>query len=375
MPTFANIDGEESGTVTFRVGTVEITRGTTAEQQEILCVGDPDSSNALAAVTNAAPASTRWGLNVRLVSGPSSVNDVALRAVLPSTAADNPVSAAQSGTWNIGTVTTVSSVSTGHVTVDTGSIRVHQSTAADLNVTVAGYSTTVNVSSVSGLVNVGPQSTAAPASNDTGVIVRQVGYSTIMAVSSLSGEVSVKPVAGSTFTVRALQSSAADLNVTVAGYSTTVNVSSLAGAVITRSSAADMLVGIGGPISTGLPTPSDTGVIVRVARPRLQSTTGLAISSAANQLVAAAGADARTYVHAYSILTTVVTASSVAFQSGSNDLWGLLLGNQSSGISGANLAVPAPGYLFATDTNAILNLAIPTTGVGYRWAITYSTGA
>ena len=55
------------------------------------------------------PNSTRWALNVRIASGPSSLVDLAVRAVLPSTAADNPV-------------------------------------------TVAGYSTTVNVSSLAGPV-------------------------------------------------------------------------------------------------------------------------------------------------------------------------------------------------------------------------------
>ena len=64
MPTFTNLDLEESATVTARVGTVQMARGSTNEEQEIICLGDPDSSNALAAVTNVAPASTRWALSV-----------------------------------------------------------------------------------------------------------------------------------------------------------------------------------------------------------------------------------------------------------------------------------------------------------------------
>ena len=96
MPTFANIDGEEPSTVTFRVGTVQIARGSTDEQQEILCLGDPDTSNAIAAITNAAPASTRWGLNVRIAGGPSSVADLAVRAVLPSTYGDHGLRILQS---------------------------------------------------------------------------------------------------------------------------------------------------------------------------------------------------------------------------------------------------------------------------------------
>ena len=140
MPTFTNIDGEESATVTFRVGSVQVARGTTNEEQEIICLGDPDSSNALAAVLGAAPASTAWGLVVRQL---------------------------------------------------------------DSTVVVTGYSTTVNVSSLAGpvivrssaadaFVTVSPNSTAAPAASDTGVIVRQVGYSTTSNVSSVAGVVSVQ---------------------------------------------------------------------------------------------------------------------------------------------------------------------------------------
>ena len=90
MAVFGNIDGEESATVTFRVAAVSIDRGSTSELQEILVVGDPDTSNAITRVTQAAPASTNAGMNVRIVSGPSSLADFSVRAVLPSTATDNP---------------------------------------------------------------------------------------------------------------------------------------------------------------------------------------------------------------------------------------------------------------------------------------------
>src|SRR5581483_2769786 len=99
--TFGNIAGEESSTITFKVGTVVIPRGSTNEQQEILVIGDPQTSNGLAVVKAAAPASTEFALVVRLAGGPSSVADCAIRAVLPSTATDNPVSAAQAGSWTV----------------------------------------------------------------------------------------------------------------------------------------------------------------------------------------------------------------------------------------------------------------------------------
>lgn len=137
MPTFSNIDIEESSTISASVGTVTLVRGTTNERQEILCLGDPDTSNALAAILNTGPASTAWGLVVREAVPTTSVR------VAQSSAADLNVTVAGYSTI---------------ATVSTGSVRVHQSTAADLNVTVAGYSTTVNVSSLSGVATVTPVS-------------------------------------------------------------------------------------------------------------------------------------------------------------------------------------------------------------------------
>lgn len=77
MPiTYGNVGGAEPSTLTFRVGTVSITRGSTTEQQEILVLGDPQTSNAIARVTAAAPVSTEFGLLVRIASGPSSASDL-----------------------------------------------------------------------------------------------------------------------------------------------------------------------------------------------------------------------------------------------------------------------------------------------------------
>lgn len=99
MPiTFGNIAGEESATVTFRVATVAIGRGSTTEQQEILVLGDPQSSLGLARVLAAPPASTEYGLGVRIISGPSSAGDLVFRPAFSSTSADNPVRAVWSST-------------------------------------------------------------------------------------------------------------------------------------------------------------------------------------------------------------------------------------------------------------------------------------
>lgn len=196
MPNFSNIGLQEPSTITNRVAAVNIARGSTTEQQEILVIGDSESSLGIARVLNQAPNSTEWGLVVRpvgdstqvavsSVAGVVSVSPVAgasvrvaqssaadlqatvtpastvwavqaaqsgswtVRANLSSTSADNPVSAAQSGTWSV----TASNFSTTvNVSSLAGNVRVVNSSAADLNVTVAGYSTTANVSSLAGRV-------------------------------------------------------------------------------------------------------------------------------------------------------------------------------------------------------------------------------
>ena len=207
---FNNLGLQEPSTITARVATVTIQRGSTVEHQEILVIGDATSSNAVAQVTNAAPSTSAYGLAVRQVdavqsaqsgawtvratlSSTSADNPVTavqsgnwtVRANLSSTAADNPVTAAQAGTWNIGTVTAVS-----------GKVSVVNSSAADLNVTVAGYSTTVNVSSLAGIVAVRPSDTNWASSagfhfNSSGELltVAAVATSTTVNVSSLAGRV------------------------------------------------------------------------------------------------------------------------------------------------------------------------------------------
>ncbi len=363
MPTFSNIDLEESATVTARVGAVTIDRGGVLEQQEILHVGDPDSSSALAAVTNTAPDSTRYGVNVRIVSGPSSAADLAL--TVSSLA---------------GAIASVSSLSTG-------SVRVTQSSAVDLTVTVAGYSTTVNVSSLAGTVLVAPNSTTAPAANDTGVIVRQVGYSTIVTVSGYStittistGNIGVSSL--STGSVRVNQSSAADLNVTVAGYSTITTVST--GSVrVHQSTAADLNVTVAGystivTISTGnigvssLSTGSiqvsafaaglvssgwpeaGTPALLTEAAPIQTTFVNGQVSSARSTIVAAISTS-KICVTAFTLSLPMPSSQTIQFVSGGSTLWQAYFHSTaaSAGVSGA---VTAPQYLFRTASNASLEI-------------------
>src|SRR3954469_7775786 len=77
MPiTTGSIKGEESSTTTFKVRTVTINQNSSNMQQEILTIGDPQTSNALARVVAAPPVFTEFGLLVRIASGPSSASEL-----------------------------------------------------------------------------------------------------------------------------------------------------------------------------------------------------------------------------------------------------------------------------------------------------------
>lgn len=388
MAVFNNIAGAEPSTVTFRLGSVVVTRGSTSEHQEIVVLGDPDTSNAIAAILNTTPASTAWALAVREVAPTTSVR------VTQSSAADLNVTVA--GYVAPSTI----------VTVSTGSVRVHQSSAADLNVTVSGYSTIVAVSSLAGAVQARVHdssgvalsgSTAAPATGDNGLVVRQVGY---VAPSTT--------VAVSTGSVRVHQSSAADLNVTVAGYvapSTIVTVSgyvapstivtvSTGSVRVHQSTAADLAVtasqnstawsvlarvttSSGGGVegSTASPAAGVTGLHVRAVLPTRLSTTVLAYIETAggSTTIISSAAGVRHRVYAFSVMSTVVAFSSCAFlSSAAIERWGLLLGSGSSGITGANLAVAPPGSLFETDVANALQFSASSTG-HYRVSVSYFT--
>src|SRR3990167_8757753 len=119
--TFTNIGLAEPSTITNRVAAVTIPRGSTNEKQEILCRGDGQSSLGIAVVTDTTPASTAFGLVVREAvaqsTGPFAISSISGPVIIRSSAASALVS-------------------------------VYQSTAADLNVTVAGYvapSTTITI--------------------------------------------------------------------------------------------------------------------------------------------------------------------------------------------------------------------------------------
>ena len=77
-----------ASTITKRLDAISLDHNSTVVVREVMVLGSPETTNALTAVLNAAPASTAWAAAVRIAGGPSSVADLAVRSVAPSTYAD-----------------------------------------------------------------------------------------------------------------------------------------------------------------------------------------------------------------------------------------------------------------------------------------------
>lgn len=68
-----------ASTITLSLRTKTFDLGGSTLHEEVIVLGDANSSAAVGAITNTAPESTRYGLNVRIVSGPSTANDLVAR--------------------------------------------------------------------------------------------------------------------------------------------------------------------------------------------------------------------------------------------------------------------------------------------------------
>lgn len=362
MPTFSNIAGQEPSTVTFRLATIAITRGTTTEQSEIQVLGDPNTSNALAAVLNATPASTAWGL--------------VTRPVFSSTGADNPVSVSN---WS-------SVVSVANTVTIQGNSTVVVSGA----VSIQGNST---VTFIAGLLS------TAPPVGSTGLVVQQAGYvapSTTITVSNFSTTVSVAnqstivsvantvTIQGNstvTFPATLLSSATPAANSTglvvqQAGYvapSTTISVAN----TVTIQGNSTVVVSGAVTIGTNLqssvaPSSASSGLMVRPIIDAILTTAstdafGTSTSFAINTSVAGV----RAYITAYTILSTVAGSQQVGFYTSNTLLWPMVFAAPSSAVSGANLAVSAPAYLFRGGAAEAVSLRVPSTITGWTAGVSY----
>jgi len=149
MANFSEIHLEEPTTVTAEMRTVVWDIQSSNQHGEVLVIGDPESSDAIARVTNTPPESTVAALSVRIAGGPSSLVDFPVRVIFPSSALNNPVSFPSTQSVQVKNSTigdllaTVQQASTAWQVQlpTTQSFQVKNSTIGDLQATVQQAST------------------------------------------------------------------------------------------------------------------------------------------------------------------------------------------------------------------------------------------
>lgn len=411
-----------------------VVQGSTVWQAQVsslagLVTVSPISSSGVSLSTDASPASTKQGLIVRQVGNTYDSSGALQVNTGPGGSTQVAVSSG---------IVQVQPISSSGVSMSTDTDPA--STKQGLIVRQVGFSTIVAVSSLAGVVSAQQNSTVwavqidgrVRAQNSTiGDLLASVQQNStvwqtqtkIQDILTSSGgsvmdstEVAIKVnvvagAAGGSTTVTVRQSTAADLNVTVAGYvapSTTVNVSSLAGAVIVRSSAADALMTVyqstmGALLaqvaqnstvwqtqakiqdssavtfvgSTSRPSTGVQGLVVRHVLNDLQSTafSTMGNNSTSSTIVSSAAA-IRHKVYAYSITSTVQAVNTLSFASSlGNPIWQIQLQSISSGIAGANLAVSPPAWLFATEAASPLVFKVTGTTGTYHLSFSYFSEA
>lgn len=406
--------------VTIRAGSAagtEYTDGDVDATPSGAAVFFDNSSNTMRVVS-----ATR-GLPVNIVAGSASSTEITIRqstvgelraAVYQSTAADLNVTVANpaSTTVNVSSLAGIVRI-VGNNAAD-GIVHVGDSTNAALRVNVvagsaagsteatvrqstyADFNTLSRLADRDASTNVANVTNTTPASTAYALAVRQVGHSTTVNVSSLAGAVIVRSSAAD-FGATVTQASTA-WAVQLSAYSTTVNVSSLAGKVtvdqnstvwpvqvssvagkvlvdqnstvwpVQVSSVAGIVTvnnndGSGNALASAVAAPSTgaRGLVVRPVINGINSTTVLITSTHSTALYSliSSVAGARHKCFAYFVGSTHTSPSTLVFvSSNAIDRWAVNFGSGSSGVTGANLALSPPAWLFHTDAGNALNVRI-----------------
>lgn len=296
------------------------------------------SSSGVSMSTDTAPASTAQGLIVRQVgytapsTGPLAISSIAGRSLVDQ----------NSTVW----VTQVSSVA---------GIVSNQIVDRDQSTQIAAVTNTT------------------PDSTDYALVVREAAQSTgPFAISSIAGRTLVDQNSTvwvvqlpTTQTFQVKNSTIGDLLASVQQNSTTWAAQA---AVFTSSGG-----GVTG--STGAPATNALGLLVRNITPGLNSTTVTVApgdSTTFTQIVAGSGS-LKHKAYAYFVGSDVTVASTMIFFSGTNaDRWSVVFGSESSGITGANMAVSPPASIFETAAGAALNVRIESAStVNARLALSW----
>ena len=287
----------------------------------------------------------------------ASSTQVSLREILTSSGAS--VMDSTNGAIKVNVVAGAAGGST-IMTISTGSVRVHQSSAADLNVTVAGYSTVASVSTGSVRVH---QSTAAD-------LLARVSQGPPQSTASEAWLVALTD--SSNAIVKPADSANNALRVNIVADNAGSGVGNDTGIIVGGQSTIALVIGLtyGWDGSTNwnkveassyVPPSTQRGLLVREIRPTAESTTALITSthSTAVYSLISSAAGLRQKVYAYFVGSTHTNPSTLVFMSSlAIDRWHVHFGSGSSGMTGANMAVGIPAWLFQTDVANALNVRI-----------------
>jgi hypothetical protein len=400
MATFNNIQLEEASTVTHRMATVTIDRGGVLEEQEVLVVGDPESSLALAGVLNTTPASTQFGIVVREAEPTTTVNVSSLggRVLVDQNSTVWPVQVSSvSGTVQVTQVTssgaditdstngsikvTVVEQPAGgstQVAISSGIVQTQQITSSGADLTgnasldTSAFAISVrNVSSGGGagstIQTISTGSVRVHQSSAADLNVTVAGYvaptnSTIHTISTVQGRVYV----GSTqaeLKASVYQSTASELNVTVAGYvapSTTVQVSS--GTMHLNSVSPNY-------ISSGHPIAGSSCILVQ--ENIITSTYVSGTLSSAESTIILSLPNNKICVYAMNLSVNQPTSQMIRIVSAStNEKWRMYF-NSSAISMGAVLSVNPPQFLFRSDSNQSIAITSSGGSANVTYAMSY----
>lgn len=142
---------------------------------------------------------------------------------------------------------------------------------------------------------------------------------------------------------------------------------------VTDSNAVGRVLG-SAPASTDLWVPAwaDTAGAQVVTHGRsLQSTFSTNIFASSNFTFGSTTTGQSIKVYAYSITSTVTSAQEIKFYGGSTAIWAVVLQAQSGGVSGVNLSVTPPAYLFKSDAGSSMTVNLASSLAGFKGSISY----
>jgi hypothetical protein len=380
-----------ASTITKRLDAITLNINSTDVIREVMVIGDPESSVAIARASSVAPKSTDVGLNVRIISGPSTATDFAVRAILPSTATDNLVRAVQgfgissaADRWIFAPSDTNFASSAGFHFTSSGemlaslpnlskvgpgdtnfasSAGFHFDSSGSLQITGAAASTgPLALSSNSGAFNSSNSSLylAVRLTNGTAFTDAAPFYT-----HNSTGDFTGSTIASQPNLIRSGAAASGSTDHFYAQWGT-----SNGAGYMTPADAA------GNAMWSSIIVPSTgSAMAVRDAQVAVSNyVASTALDQSTAETVASSNAATKPYVFAYSITSTKGSNYAVTFFDGATLRWVV---NVSSGYGGANLAVTPPAYLFAGSTGAKMQVqtASSLTAGGAAICVSYYTGA